>query len=329
MATPREIDLETRLANIFTPYAVSQMQDFFKKQPDQTHAKFVHYTSADAALSIIQKKRIWMRNVTCMTDYREVLHGFDILNKIFSEPSDRKAFDEAVDSCVPGSAQEAIDFFYRWSRDISLNTYITSISEHDEMENRDGRLSMWRAYGGTIARAAIIFKVSSSLLNAGVFNLVVSPVGYLTEEGVRSQFHQVVANIRREIEFLKSVERPLFVQNIFNMLVAGVTCLKHDGFREEREWRLVYAPERWHSPLIEPSTETVAGIPQVIYKIPFDAAVSGIPSFLDFSSIFDHLIIGPSQYPWSMSRAFVTALKNAGVSDPESRLAFSEIPIRT
>jgi len=329
VVTQKEIDLETRLAKIFTPYAVKHTQDFFAKQPDQTHAKFVHYTSADAALSMIQKKRIWMRNVTCMSDYREVQHGFDILNKIFSEPTNRRAFDEALDACIPGSAQEAIDFFNHWLADISLNTYITSISEHDEEENRDGRLSMWRAYGGNIARAAIVFKVSSSLLNAGVFNLVVSPVGYLTEEQVRVQFHQVVSNIRDESEFLKSVERPRFVQNVFNMLVAGVTCLKHHGFREEREWRLVYAPERWASPLIESSTEVIGGIPQVVYKIPFDATVSGIPSFLDFSSIFDSLIIGPSQYPWSMSRAFVTALKNAGVSKPESRLVASEIPIRT
>jgi len=182
---------------------------------------------------------------------------------------------------------------------------------------------------GEASRAAIVFKVSSSLLNAGVFNLVVSPVGYLTEEQVRFQFHQVVTNIRSESEFLKSVERPIFVQNVFNMLVAGATCLKHDGFREEREWRLVYAPERWASSLIESSTEVVVGIPQVIYEIPLDATVSGIPSVLDFSSIFDRLIIGPSQYPWSMSRAFVTALKNAGVLEPESRLVFSEIPIRT
>jgi hypothetical protein len=79
--TPEEIEVERELEAIFTPHAVKQMQGFFKKQAEQTQARFVHYTSAAAALSIIEKKRLWMRNVTCMADYSEVRHGFGILNK--------------------------------------------------------------------------------------------------------------------------------------------------------------------------------------------------------------------------------------------------------
>jgi hypothetical protein len=51
------------------------------------------------------------------------------------------------------------------------------------------------------------------------------------------------------------------VHCVYKMLVAGVTCLKHEGFKEEREWRLIYAPNRWPSPLIEPSTHMIKGIP--------------------------------------------------------------------
>lgn len=38
------------------------MQKYFQSQPAPTHVRFVHYTSADAALKIIRSKRIWMRN---------------------------------------------------------------------------------------------------------------------------------------------------------------------------------------------------------------------------------------------------------------------------
>jgi hypothetical protein len=326
---PEEAEVEKQLESIFSPHAGRQFQDFFKKHPDQTQARFVHYTSAEAALNIIQKKRLWMRNVTCMSDYSEVRHGFVILDKLFSEPSNKKMFAEVLDACAPGAALEAIAIFNQWWTDISLNTYITSISEHDDKEDKHGRLSMWRAFGGTVARVAIVFKISTSTLHAGVFNLVVSPVSYMTECEVQGHFLQVVANIRDSCKFLKSIGRSRILQSVFNMLVAGVTCLKHEGFKEEREWRLIYAPKRWPSPLIESSTEVVGGIPQIIYKVPFDATVPGIPNVLDFASVFDRLIIGPSQYPWSMREAFVTALKNAGVSEPESRLVFSEIPIRT
>jgi hypothetical protein len=103
--------------------------------------------------------------------------------------------------------------------------------------------------------------------------------------------------------------------------------LKHEGFKEEREWRLIYAPKRWPSPLIEPSTEVVGGIPQIVYKIPFDATASDSLKEFDLARLFDRLIIGPSQYPWSMAEAFISALKTAGIA-PEDRIILSRIPIR-
>jgi hypothetical protein len=328
VTTPEEVELTKRLESIFSPYSVSQMQEYFKKQPDQSHVRFVHYTSAEAALRIIEKKRVWMRNVTCMSDYSEVRHGYGILLKIFSESSNRKAFNEALDASAPGAAEEAFKIFDSWWNDISLNTYITSISEHDEKEDQHGRLSMWRAFGGNVARVAIVFSVPLSLLDAGVLNLIFSPVAYLTAGEVQAQFHQVVKNTRENREFLRSVGNQRIVSNVFNMLVAGVTCLKHEGFKEEREWRLIYTPKRWPSPLIDSSTEVVGGIPQIVYRIPFDGAVSDALSQFDLAHIFDRLIIGPSQYPWSMPEAFVTALKNAGIAESEKRIVLSGIPIR-
>jgi len=115
------------------------------------------------------------------------------------------------------------------------------------------------------------------------------------------------------------------------MLAAAVTCLKYEGFKEECEWRLIYAPVRWPSPLIaqERSMEDIGGIPQIIYKIPLHANIPSAPEGLeqlDFSRLFDRLIVGPTVYPYSMLEAFVTALQKAGV--PEPRIVLSGIPIR-
>ena len=54
MKTPEEIEHETRLERIFSPLATRQMHEFYEKQPDPTLARFVHYTSAEAALRIFQ-----------------------------------------------------------------------------------------------------------------------------------------------------------------------------------------------------------------------------------------------------------------------------------
>jgi hypothetical protein len=112
------------------------------------------------------------------------------------------------------------------------------------------------------------------------------------------------------------------------MLIAGVTCLKHEGFHEEREWRAIYAPKRRPSPLMQHSTETIGGVPQLVYKLPLDVNVSADLADLDISRLFDCLIIGPSPYPWAIFQAFVEELTKAGVSDAENRVHVSGIPIR-
>jgi hypothetical protein len=88
----------------------------------------VHYTTAEAALNIIRSKRFWMRNTNSISDYREVQHGFDILESFFFNESKRKAFTEALDSCAVGAASEAIQLFVQSWNDTRFNTYISSLS---------------------------------------------------------------------------------------------------------------------------------------------------------------------------------------------------------
>ena len=100
------------------------------------------------------------------------------------------------------------------------------------------------------------------------------------------------------------------------------------GFNEEREWRAIYSPKRWPSRFIESSIEVVAGVPQMVYKVPLEASVSDQIADLDFTKIFDHLIIGPTSYPWPIYGAFVDELTKAGVANSAERVLVSGIPIR-
>jgi hypothetical protein len=115
--------IQYTLESIFMPHARKQRDEIYP--PDsafeisQTSIPFVHYTSAEAALSIIKGKRIWMRNTTCMADYREVQHGFEILRKFFSQKAKTDAFVAALDVCVPGTAMEAINLFNQWGSSLT------------------------------------------------------------------------------------------------------------------------------------------------------------------------------------------------------------------
>jgi hypothetical protein len=115
---------------------------------------------------------------------------------------------------------------------------------------------------------------------------------------------------------------------VFTALLAGVACIKHEGFHEEREWRVIYTPKRAQSPLIIPSTEVIGGVPQIVYQLPLDRSSSPDLADLDLATMFDRLIVGPSPYPWAMYEGFVDALTKIGVSDAVNRVYASEIPLR-
>jgi hypothetical protein len=329
--SPEQIEFFIKLEAIFMPYATRQREEAYRKQGKSIENKLpirlVHYTSASAALSIINSKYVWMRNATCMADYQEVEHGFKILHSFFSD-GDKNPLIRALDACVPGAATEAITSFNQWwNGDIRFNTYITSISEHDEKEDLHGRLSMWRAFGGSTARVAMVFDLPWYSGAVQALNLFFSPVAYLAESEGHEIIREVIKNIEADCDFIRSLDRQTLVGMVFNMLVGGTVCVKHEGFREEREWRAIYFPRMRPSPLIQSETQVIAGVPQVIYKLPLDGSVAPILADVDVSRIFSRLIIGPSPYSAAMYQAFVDALTKANVPEAHQRVFPSGIPI--
>jgi hypothetical protein len=330
MDIPVAMKLSMQLEAIFMPYATKERRKLYEPNGYQG-AKFVHYTTAEAALGIITSKRLWMRNATCMTDYREVQHGFAMLNQYFADETKRNTFTAALDNCHPGAAMDAINLFNQWWGDLQSQTFIASISVHDDKaEDQHGRLSMWRAFGGSNPRVAIVFRAPWYSGATEGLNVMFSPVAYFSQTQVEAEIAAVIANISENADFVRGTERTQVTDTVFAMLVAGVVCLKHEGFLEEREWRVIYGPKRNPSPIMEAETETrsIAGVPQLIYKMPLDAAVAPQGAALDVARIFDRLIIGPSPYSLAMHQAFAAALTKAGVADAGARVVFSGIPIR-
>jgi hypothetical protein len=66
--SPEQIQNALKLESIFMPHARKQRDEIYKKQTgfetgvSREPIRFVHYTSAEAALGIITSKRIWMRS---------------------------------------------------------------------------------------------------------------------------------------------------------------------------------------------------------------------------------------------------------------------------
>lgn len=321
-----ELDRLKPIFDLFTPYAARKSQERYPTK--ESRAPFVHYTSAEAALSIIKEKRLWMRRTSCMMDYREVQHGFEMLNRLFDPVV--KPFMDELDKYIDGAGTQALQIFNRdWSQ-IRDHTYITSLSEHDGRENLHGRLSMWRAFGtSAVPRVALVFLLPWYTEAIQHLHLIFSPVGYFTEEEIARQMGEVMDNIRGNLGLLRSVDPRWIFGCSFAMLLLAVTCVKHEGFHEEREWRAIHQPTRWGTTLIRPVRKIVSGVPQIVYELPLDAAVSDNIAELDLARVLDRIIIGPTQYPLSVAEAFVAALADAGVPDPDKKVWASTIPIRT
>jgi len=333
--TPEMREQGLRLANITMPRFMKQARDFFQRESGQTHGRLVHYSTAEAALNIIRTKRFWMRNTNCMSDFREVQHGHDILNSFFSDSAKLALFTEALDACIPGVAAEAINAFSNSWSDIWLNSYIACMSEHQDSEDTNGRLSMWRAFGGNMTRIGIVLSVPYDSLSILPLKIIFSPVAYLSESAAHKDLEEVIANVRANRDCLQAIGHDALVKLVFLSFLFRVVCLKHEGFHEEKEWRAIYAPKLapyvpalGTSQLMKSSVEVPSGVPQVVYNIPLDASVSDQIADLDFKQIFDHLIIGPTSYPWPIYNAFVDELTTAGVANSDDRVRVSGIPIR-
>ena len=107
----------------------------------------------------------------------------------------------------------------------------------------------------------------------------------------------------------------------------AAVSIKPPGFKEEKEWRVVYCPSIYPSNHLIRDTQVVRGVPQPIYKI----RLKDIPGLIgiEIPALLNRVIIGPSKYPLAIGEAFIDLLEEAGVQNPISKVYRSEIPLRT
>src|ERR1700730_16349310 len=225
---PQELETARKLGSIFMPYATGRIAEI-----RATGKRFAHYSSAENIFKIISSKTLWLRNTRCMADYSEVQLGFGLLHKFFQQGLNKDAFYKALYACSANLAVESIALFDQWWDDIRFNTYICSISEHEDSEDGHGRLSMWRAFGQSASRAAMIMRVPPDVTAEGL-RVMLSPVAYFGEAEVEQQLWNIVRNINENCEYLTSLDRERVKAAVFFTLASAAVSIKHIGFPEEK-----------------------------------------------------------------------------------------------
>lgn len=278
--------------------------------------RFAYYTRAETALSILQNETMWMRKTSCMNDTQELAFGREcITNQLISK---QESIAKALDEIYPGLAQDVREDFNNDSLASISQTYIMCVSEHAKTEDTLGRLSMWRAYGGTTGVAIVFKKEAAGLVGLPYY---ASPVLYTDSGAFGAEFDKVMSGLHRNRSFLQSLGRDDLRQYMRFALQSAMASIKHRGFEEEKEWRVIYCPLQPHDVSLTPTVKSVGGVPQLIYEIDFRSSIN--PTFL---SLIDRIIIGPTQYPEEIAEALTVILQRKAAD--RIPIVISDIPLR-
>jgi hypothetical protein len=306
---------------VFFPYIVER-----SKKVKESGGRFVYYTTAEVATRILMSSEMWMRNALLMNDFGEVRHGFNCLDYALKGRCG-EILAEALNLPFPGLYEEVKAMLNDHSFLIGAETYMTCLSEHLSEEDQRGRLSMWRAYGGT-AGVAIVMNGDVMFSSSDALRAYSSPVFYGDPDAFAAEFMKTATNLRKNPQLLTTLGRDDLKSTVFEMLRFAVLCTKHPGFHEEREWRVIASPRLNPSSRLIQSVELVRGIPQIVLKIKLENVPEEGLVGLAPPELFDRIIIGPSEFPLPMYQAFYELLTRLGVSDPQAKVFVSDIPLR-
>ncbi len=291
-------ELPAKALSIFYPTIQSKVREL-----DEGNILFVQYTSANAAMSIIKNQEVWLRNIQCMNDYMEADHGINCLVAAFKNDREGKSFKSVLEELFPGVTQEITNLFDGWLPSLRSGTYIACLSEHPPEENRYGRLSMWRAYGGKRS-VALVIKKEAFRTETDAFEASTHPVSYQDTDSFNSEFGKLAERIAKEKEFVAALGKDTVLAYLFELFKTYALCVKHPGFLEEREWRIVYNPVLRRSEHVSSSIESIDGIPQEVHKIPLKDIPEKNFYGATIPDLIDRIIIGPNDYQVILGRAF-------------------------
>lgn len=288
-----------------------------------------HYTSIDALEGIVRSNEIWFSHPLAMNDSEELRFGLQLGASVF-----RGSQSLAIACKTPqrhvlllSAFENAFNHFWNVH---AFDTYVFCTSEHDKDDN-DGRLSMWRGYGGNGTGSAIVLDTAKLNVYDGS-PLILDRVTYATRDERLSWVQSRVALLAEVLQQMEISDDQFHVPAIafLERLKRFSLFTKDRGFHEENEWRAVYVRERDRQKQLDwmfgYATGRTGILPRLKLKIiPLEGSFS---KTFSLSELVYRIILGPSQ---SGPLALMTVrrmLGQLGKADIAERVVASAIPYR-
>jgi hypothetical protein len=289
-----------------------------------------HYTTAETAMKIVKGRSLWLRNAAVMNDFSEVEYGRSVMQPVLGGEMGER-YKAVLDAISPGLGEDVFRRHLAHRNHAREAIFTASVSEHDP-NDRLGRLSMWRAYGGPVAGVALLFHGGAADLEIEPsLEVGVSPILYGDPNHFVQEFAEATAKVEAHTDFLKTWDAQIISNAATNALQLAMFSIKHPGFEEEREWRIIHRPYEFPAAAMVPFNISLNGIPQTVYELPFHNPDKGplfnIPQ-LDLNDILAGVMIGPCAYPETVFRALKDEMTAAGIENAGNRIIVSNIPLR-
>lgn len=288
-----------------------------------------HYTSIQTFEQIVTKEEFWFSNPLFMNDLEELRFGMNEGAREFYNSREMR------DACGNAKNYEKIllnfdRLFNEFDSKHVLNTFILCFSEH-KREDNDGLLSMWRGYGNAGSGVAVVID-TGELKPYPESPLIVGRVHYASKSARKDWIREKLTKLAKVIaEHAKNDDDYFYATYAWlHRLKSFSLFTKHYGFREEKEWRIVYMSDRDNDQLFKKYFGYLAtnrGIEPKL-KLPINSVPELKTQNISISSLVDRIILGPSVSSVLAVNSLRQMLKAIGQDGLAERVVASEIPFR-
>lgn len=288
-----------------------------------------HYTSLAVLEKILEDEEIWFSNPLLMNDVEEVVFGIREGSNLVLQS------DEIRMACLSIERHKTLrdafqSYLNKFTSDHVLDTYVLCLAEHDQ-DDKDGALSMWRGYGSNGNGAAIVFATDK----IGVVPesaLLISKVQYASSSDRVKWLRRIVAAFVSILQnqCIEDDKLHFAAFALFEGIKLFALTTKHIGFKEEREWRVIYLKSRDHKEVFAPMFKHSIG-PRGIepkLKLPIVPIYEHSDQQLSLINIIDKILLGPCVGSPLAYLAISRMLDSFGKSDLKHRVFASTIPFR-
>jgi len=287
-----------------------------------------HYCSIATLEAVAKNEQFWFSNPLYMNDYEELVFGLaNSRNRFLQNTPVRNAFKNPKQ--YDRFREQVLWIYDQFEKGLLFDIYIACFAEHDPTDN-DGLLSMWRGYGANGSGAAIVFN-TAALTEIPHSPLRIDPVTYGTSEERLAWIDQILDKFAELVAACDIPEDafPVCASELFERFLMFSVFTKHRGFREEKEWRVVYSrhydPNQILTDMLGYFINGGTVEPKLKFRIaPLDGAAAGVT----LEQLVVKIILGPNGASVRSTMAVRRMLETLGKPILAERVVTSSTPYR-